>query len=156
MDHAFEKKYYGPNEEIPEEGNLLLQILSLDMADAELKRIAEHEDNSKGRVSEFRPIICSLMLGLSPSDCVLRAISNVHTNHDLEQTLLDDVDLLEMYLISKNIGKHFVVSSRSPGNCDWFLHLTETTTSFGHVALLVGLGCLVIMTCDMDLGFNVK
>ncbi|KAG5594803.1 hypothetical protein H5410_036035 [Solanum commersonii] len=28
---------------------------------------------------------------------------------------LDDVDLLEMYLISGNIGKHFVVSSRSPG-----------------------------------------
>ncbi|KAG5589940.1 hypothetical protein H5410_040454 [Solanum commersonii] len=26
----------------------------------------------------------------------------------------DDVDLLEMYLISENIGKHFVVASRSP------------------------------------------
>ncbi|KAG5586110.1 hypothetical protein H5410_046544 [Solanum commersonii] len=29
--------------------------------------------------------------------------------------LLDDVDLLEMWLISKNIGKRFVISSRSPG-----------------------------------------
>lgn len=36
-------------------------------------------------MAEFRPNI--LMLGLSPSDYVLRAISNVNTN-DLEQTLL--------------------------------------------------------------------
>lgn len=61
-------------------------IEALDMANAELKRIAEHEeDKSKGRVSEFRSNI--LMLGLSPSDYVLRALSSVHTN-DLEQTLM--------------------------------------------------------------------
>ncbi|KAG5574595.1 hypothetical protein H5410_054729 [Solanum commersonii] len=27
----------------------------------------------------------------------------------------DDVDLLEIYLISGNVGKHFIVSSRSSG-----------------------------------------
>lgn len=43
------------------------------------------EDKLKGKATEFRPNI--LMLGLSPSDFVLRAVSNVHTN-DLEQTLL--------------------------------------------------------------------
>ncbi|KAG5580912.1 hypothetical protein H5410_051539 [Solanum commersonii] len=64
--------------------------------------------------------------------------------------LLDDVDLLEMLLISGNVGKCFVVSSRSPGrtplitpsknyvvdvafsNCRMLVE--ETTTSFGHVA----------------------
>ncbi|CAN4121479.1 unnamed protein product [Withania somnifera] len=99
IDNAFENKY-GPKEELPEEGAVALAgkrtqetltatdsiIEALDMAAAELKRIAEHEeDKSKGRVSEFRPNI--LMLGLSPSDYVLRALSSVHTN-DLEQTLL--------------------------------------------------------------------
>ena len=29
--------------------------------------------------------------------------------------MLDDVDLLEMYLISRNVGKHFVVASWSSG-----------------------------------------
>ncbi|KAG5618129.1 hypothetical protein H5410_017953 [Solanum commersonii] len=38
-----------------------------------------------------------------------RAFSNVLLE------LLDDVDLLEMCVISRNIGKIFVVSSRSPG-----------------------------------------
>ncbi|XP_009604198.1 uncharacterized protein [Nicotiana tomentosiformis] len=99
IDNAFENKY-GPKEELPEEGAVALAgkktqetltatdsiIDALDMAEAELKRIAEHEeDKSKGRVSEFRPNV--LMLGLSPSDYVLRALSSVHTN-DLEQTLL--------------------------------------------------------------------
>lgn len=98
-DNAFENKY-GTKEELPEEGAVALAgkrtqetltasdsiIEALDMADAELKRIAEHEeDKSKGRVSEFRPNI--LMLGLSPSNYLLRALSSVHTN-DLEQTLL--------------------------------------------------------------------
>ncbi|KAK6140075.1 hypothetical protein DH2020_026210 [Rehmannia glutinosa] len=43
------------------------------------------EEKSKGKAADFRPNI--LMLGLSPSDYVLRAVSNVHTN-DLEQALL--------------------------------------------------------------------
>ncbi|KAL3325988.1 hypothetical protein AABB24_036944 [Solanum stoloniferum] len=110
IDNAFENKY-GSKEEIPEEGAVALAgkktqetltatdsiIEALDTADAELKRIAEHEeDKSKGRVSEFRSNV--LMLGLSPSDYVLRALSSVHTN-DLEQTLMalpfsDALDLL--------------------------------------------------------------
>ncbi|KAH0635494.1 hypothetical protein KY289_035409 [Solanum tuberosum] len=100
IDNVFENKY-GPTEEIPEEGAVALEgkktqetltatdsiIEALDMAVAELKRIAEHqEDKSKGKASEFRLNI--LMLGLSPSDYVLRALSSVRTN-DLEQTLLD-------------------------------------------------------------------
>lgn len=43
------------------------------------------EDKSRGKVAVFQPNI--LMLGLSPYDYVLRALSSVHTN-DLEQTLL--------------------------------------------------------------------
>lgn len=43
------------------------------------------EEKSKGVVADFRPNI--LMLGLSPSGYVLRAVSSVHTN-DLEQALL--------------------------------------------------------------------
>ncbi|XP_009621040.1 uncharacterized protein [Nicotiana tomentosiformis] len=96
IDNGFENKY-GLKEELPEEGAVALAgkktqetltatdsiIEALDMADAELKRIAQHEeDKSKGRVSEFRPNI--LMLGLSPSDYLLRTLSSVHTN-DLEQ-----------------------------------------------------------------------
>lgn len=43
------------------------------------------EEKTRGKVAEFRPNI--MMLGLAPSDYVLRAVSKVHTN-DLEQTLL--------------------------------------------------------------------
>lgn len=43
------------------------------------------EEKRNGRASHFEPNV--IMLGLSPSDYVLRALSNVHTN-DLEQTLL--------------------------------------------------------------------
>lgn len=43
------------------------------------------EERSKGKVADFKPNI--LMLGLSPPDFVLRAVSSVHTN-DLEQALL--------------------------------------------------------------------
>ncbi|KAK4396415.1 WD repeat-containing protein 3 [Sesamum angolense] len=87
-------------EELPEEGAVALAgkktgetvtaadsiMEALDIAEEELKRIAEHkEEKSKGKVGDFRPNI--LMLGLSPSDYVLRAVSSVHTN-DLEQALL--------------------------------------------------------------------
>ncbi|KAL3536218.1 hypothetical protein ACH5RR_004679 [Cinchona calisaya] len=99
IDSAFENRY-APKEELPEEGATALAgkktqetltatdsiIDALDMAEAELKRIAEHEEViAKGREVDFCPNI--LMLGLSPSDFILRALSNVHTN-DLEQTLL--------------------------------------------------------------------
>ncbi|KAM1853553.1 hypothetical protein ACFX15_008971 [Malus domestica] len=99
LDNAFENKY-APTEEIPEEGAVALAgkksketitatdsiIDALDIAEVELKRIAEHEEEkSKGKVAELQPNV--VLLGLSPSDYVLRALSNVQTN-DLEQTLL--------------------------------------------------------------------
>ncbi|KGN48472.2 WD repeat-containing protein 3 [Cucumis sativus] len=99
LDNAFENKHM-PTEEVPEEGVVALAgkktqetisatdliIDALDMAEAEAKRIAEHEEEKRnGKASHFEPN--ALMLGLSPSDYVLRALSNVHTN-DLEQTLL--------------------------------------------------------------------
>lgn len=43
------------------------------------------DEESKGKAAVFQPNI--LMCGRSPSDYVLRALSEVHTN-DLEQTLL--------------------------------------------------------------------
>ncbi|GAB2264114.1 hypothetical protein Droror1_Dr00026248 [Drosera rotundifolia] len=91
---------YVPQEEIPEQGVVALAgkkteetltatdviIDALDLAEAELKRISEHEEEQqRGKVAAFQPNI--LMLGLSPSDYVLRAFSNVHAS-ELEQTLL--------------------------------------------------------------------
>lgn len=99
IDNPFESKY-APKEELPEEGAVALAgkktgetvtaadsiMEALDIAEEELKRIAEHEEErSKGKVADFKPNI--LMLGLSPSGFVLRALSSVHTN-DLEQALL--------------------------------------------------------------------
>ncbi|KAL6987316.1 Dip2/Utp12 protein [Sarracenia purpurea var. burkii] len=99
FDNAYENRYTS-KEELPEEGAVALAgkktqetitatdsiIEALDMAEAELKRIAEHEvEKARGKVMDFQPNI--LMLGRSPSDYVLHAVSNVHTN-DLEQTLL--------------------------------------------------------------------
>lgn len=99
LDNAFENRY-APKEEIPEEGAVALAgkksketlsatdsiIDALDLAEVELKRIAEHEEEkARGRVAEFQPNV--VMLGLSPSDYVLRALSSVRTS-DLEQTLL--------------------------------------------------------------------
>ncbi|CAL5389396.1 unnamed protein product [Camellia sinensis] len=99
LDNTFENRY-AHKEEIPEEGAVALAgkktketltatdsiIEALDMAEAELKRITEHEEEkSRGKVAGFQPNI--LMLGFSPSDFILRALSNVHTN-DMEQTLL--------------------------------------------------------------------
>jgi U3 small nucleolar RNA-associated protein 12 len=42
------------------------------------------EENTKGNVTEYQPNV--IMRGLSPSNYVLHAFTNVHTN-DLEQTL---------------------------------------------------------------------
>lgn len=99
IDGAFENRY-APKDELPEEGAVAsagkktretltasdLIIEALDLAEAEIKRIAEYEEEkSRGPVAKFQPNI--LMLGLSPSDYVLRSISNVQPN-DLEQTLL--------------------------------------------------------------------
>ncbi|KAL8459951.1 hypothetical protein ACS0TY_031742 [Phlomoides rotata] len=105
MDNAFKSKF-ASKEEIPEEGAVALagkktgEIVTatdsimdaLDIAEEELKRIAEYEEvKSKGNVAVFRPNI--LMLGNSPSDYVLRAVSSVRTNN-LEQALL--VSLVDM------------------------------------------------------------
>ncbi|XP_039024817.1 WD repeat-containing protein 3-like isoform X2 [Hibiscus syriacus] len=99
MDDTFEDRHV-PKEELPEEGAVALAgkrtqetltaadsiIDALDVAEVELKRIAEHEEQqARGKVAEFQPNL--IMLGLSPSDYVLRALSNISTN-DLEQTLL--------------------------------------------------------------------
>ncbi|PIN21482.1 WD40-repeat-containing subunit of the 18S rRNA processing complex [Handroanthus impetiginosus] len=98
IDNTFESKY-APKEEVPEEGAVALAgkktgetvtaadsiMEALDTAEEELKRIAEHEEEkSKGKVADFRPNI--LMLGLSPSECVLSAVSSFHT--DMQQALL--------------------------------------------------------------------
>ncbi|XP_050384368.1 uncharacterized protein LOC126800981 [Argentina anserina] len=98
LDNVIESRYQ--KEEIPEVGAVALVgknsketitaadavIDAIDMAEAELKRLAEHEEEkSKGSVANFKPN--SLMNGLSPSEYVLHAFSNVPTN-DLEQTLL--------------------------------------------------------------------
>ncbi|KAG7582840.1 WD40-repeat-containing domain [Arabidopsis suecica] len=91
---------HGPLEEIPEEGVAALagkktiDILSaadsiidaLEVAEDEKNRHAAYEEEkTKGKVPEYLPN--AVMFGLSPTDYVLRAISNVRTN-DLEQTLL--------------------------------------------------------------------
>ncbi|XP_010510338.1 PREDICTED: WD repeat-containing protein 3-like [Camelina sativa] len=90
----------GPMEEIPEEGVAALAgkktietlsatdsiIEALDVAEDEKNRYAAYEEEkTKGKIPEYLPN--AMMLGHSPSDFVLRAISNVKTN-DLEQTLL--------------------------------------------------------------------
>lgn len=51
------------------------------------------EEKTKGKVSNYLPNV--VMLGLTPSEFVLRAISNVKTN-DLEQALLVGCFLLEI------------------------------------------------------------
>ncbi|KDP29196.1 hypothetical protein JCGZ_16585 [Jatropha curcas] len=99
LENAFENRY-ALKEELPEEGAVALAgkktqetltatdiiIDALDAAEVELNRIAEHEEEEpRGRVAEFQPN--PILHGLAPSDYVLRALSNVHTN-DLEQTLL--------------------------------------------------------------------
>ncbi|KAE8681984.1 putative phosphatidylinositol-4-phosphate 5-kinase [Hibiscus syriacus] len=99
MDDTFEDRN-APKEELPEEGAVALAgkrtletltatdsiIDALEVAEVELKRIAEHEEEqARGKVAEFQPNL--IMLGLSPSGYVLRALSNISTN-DLEQTLL--------------------------------------------------------------------
>lgn len=91
---------FAPREELPEEGSvgvpgkktqetitaMDMLIDALDAAEDELKRIDQYNvDKQSGKVGQFQPNI--LMRGLSPTDHVLQAISNVHTN-DLEQTLL--------------------------------------------------------------------
>ncbi|CAA0830338.1 transducin family protein / WD-40 repeat family protein [Striga hermonthica] len=99
IDNAFETKY-APKEEVPEEGTVALAgkktgetvnaadsiMEALDIAEEEMKRIAEHEEEeSKGKDADFRPNV--LLNNRSPSDHVLLAVSKVQTN-DLEQALL--------------------------------------------------------------------
>lgn len=99
LDYTSENKY-APKEEIPEEGAVALAgkkteetltatdliIERLDIAEAEDKRIAEHQEEKNNiNIAAFQAN--PLMNGLSPSDYVLSAFSNVHSN-DLEQTLM--------------------------------------------------------------------
>ncbi|XP_050227570.1 uncharacterized protein LOC126677138 [Mercurialis annua] len=99
LDSTFENRY-APKEGLPEEGAVALAgkktqetltatdliIEALDIAEIESKRIAEHkEEITQGSVAVLQPN--PVMLGLVPSDYVLRTLSNVRTN-DLEQTLL--------------------------------------------------------------------
>ncbi|KAL3628441.1 Dip2/Utp12 protein [Castilleja foliolosa] len=99
IDNPFDNKY-APKDEVPEEGAVALAgkktgetvtaadsiMEALDIAEDELKRIAEHEEEkSKGRVADFRPN--KLLEDHSPADFVLKAVSKVQTN-DLEQALL--------------------------------------------------------------------
>ncbi|KAE8681925.1 putative phosphatidylinositol-4-phosphate 5-kinase [Hibiscus syriacus] len=101
MDDTFEDRHV-PKEELPEEGAVALAgkrtletltatdsiIDALEVAEVELKRIAEHEVFFSCFAAEnARRKLNLIMLGLSPSDYVLRALSNISTN-DLEQTLL--------------------------------------------------------------------
>lgn len=96
LDDAADTHHF-PTRDIPEEGAVALAgrqtqeavtaadsiIEALDLADMESERIQLHEAND-GR-SNFQPN--PLMLGLSPSAYVLRAVSNVRSS-DLEQALL--------------------------------------------------------------------
>lgn len=99
LDNLDENRY-APKELIPEEGSVGVPgkktqetltatdtiIDALDTAEAEIKRMDQHkEDKKNGKAGDFQPNI--MMRGLSPSDYVLHALSNVNTN-DLEQTLL--------------------------------------------------------------------
>ncbi|XP_010524525.1 PREDICTED: WD repeat-containing protein 3-like [Tarenaya hassleriana] len=99
IDNTVEDKH-APKEEVPEEGVAALAgkktietltatdsiIESLDVAEEEKTRLSAYEEEkTKAEVADFLPNV--VMLGLSPSDYVLRATSNVKTN-DLEQTLL--------------------------------------------------------------------
>ncbi|VVB01043.1 unnamed protein product [Arabis nemorensis] len=99
IDNAVENRH-GPQEEIPEEGVAALAgkktaetlsdtdsiIDALEVAEEEKNRVAAYEEEkTKANVPNLLPN--AVMLGLSPSDFVLRAISKVRTN-DLEQALL--------------------------------------------------------------------
>eukprot|EP00252_Welwitschia_mirabilis_P023899 TRINITY_DN6886_c0_g1_i2.p1 TRINITY_DN6886_c0_g1~~TRINITY_DN6886_c0_g1_i2.p1 ORF type:complete len:324 (-),score=71.14 TRINITY_DN6886_c0_g1_i2:373-1344(-) len=99
LDNAADGQF-GMKDDIPEEGAVALagkktqetisatdSILdALDTAEAESDRLKKYqEDVNNGIKSQFQPNV--MMLGLSPSEYVLRAISSVRTS-DLEQTLL--------------------------------------------------------------------
>ncbi|XP_024364353.1 uncharacterized protein [Physcomitrium patens] len=60
-------------------------IEAVDMADSEIERLRVHKKSTNGKEDGFQANV--LMLGLSPSDYVLRSISSVRPS-DLEQALL--------------------------------------------------------------------
>ncbi|CAN1275961.1 WD repeat-containing protein 3 [Linum perenne] len=99
LDNTFENRS-ALKEEIPEEGAVALAgkktqetltatdviIEALDIAEDELNRISEHEEErASGQTSRFQPNV--MLKGLSPSDYILDTLSKVHAN-DLEQTML--------------------------------------------------------------------
>ncbi|ESQ55947.1 hypothetical protein EUTSA_v10024329mg [Eutrema salsugineum] len=99
IDNAADNRH-GSLEEIPEEGvaglakKTTVDVLSaadsileaLELAENEKNRVAEYEEEkTKGKVPDLLPN--AVMLGLSPSEFVLKTISKEKTN-DLEQILL--------------------------------------------------------------------
>ncbi|XP_078448375.1 transducin family protein / WD-40 repeat family protein isoform X2 [Wolffia australiana] len=97
---AVEEANFGVKQGLPEEGSARssakvtkdtltktdLLIEALDIAEEELKRLEEiEEDARQGKASSFQPN--PVMNGFPPSDYVLDKLSNIHPN-DLEQTLL--------------------------------------------------------------------
>ncbi|XP_071697523.1 uncharacterized protein [Rutidosis leptorrhynchoides] len=172
IDNSLENRYL-PQQEIPEEGAAAIAgkktqetlsatdsiIEALDIAAEELKRMAEHEEEKRsGKSAEFRSNI--IMLGLSPSEYILRAVSKVHTN-DLEQTLLSlpfsDALKLLSYLKdwSSNPDKVEVVCRIATVLLQ--LHhnqLVATTTCRPLLALLRDILHARVKECKDTLGFN--
>ncbi|KAL0890295.1 hypothetical protein Bca101_014278 [Brassica carinata] len=100
IDNSGENRHGGSQEEITEEGvaglakKTTVDVLSaadsiieaLEVADNEKNRVAEYEEEKlRGKVPDLAPNI--VMLGLSPSEFVLKTISKEKTN-DLEHILL--------------------------------------------------------------------
>ncbi|KAI3687841.1 hypothetical protein L1987_81544 [Smallanthus sonchifolius] len=172
LDNSLENRYL-PQQELPEEGAVAVAgkktqetltatdsiIEALDIAAEELKRIAEHEEEKrKGKNAEFRSNI--IMLGLSPSDYILRAVSKVHTN-DLEQTLLalpfaDALKLLSFLKEwSSNLDKVELVCRIATVLLQ--LHhnqLVATTSTRPLLALLRDILHARVKGCKDTLGFN--
>nr|XP_043613156.1 WD repeat-containing protein 3 [Erigeron canadensis] len=172
LDNSLENRYL-PQQELPEEGAVAVAgkktqetlsatdsiIEALDIAVEELKRIAEHEaEKRRGKTAEFRSNI--IMLGLSPSEYILLAVSKVHTN-DLEQTLLalpfaDALNLLS-YLKewSSNPDKVELVCRIATVLLQ--LHhnqLVATTSSRPVLAVLRDILHARVKECKDTLGFN--
>ncbi|KAI3822541.1 hypothetical protein L1987_10132 [Smallanthus sonchifolius] len=172
LDNSLENRYL-PQQELPEEGAVAIAgkktqetltatdsiIEALDIAAEELKRMAEHEEEKrKGKGAEFRSNIT--MLGLSPSDYILHAVSKVHTN-DLEQTLLalpfaDALKLLSFLKEwSSNLDKVELVCRIATVLLQ--LHhnqLIATTSARPLLALLRDILHARVKGCKDTLGFN--
>ncbi|KZV28459.1 Transducin family protein [Dorcoceras hygrometricum] len=167
------EKSYAPTEEPPEEGSVVSvgkrtgetvtavdsMLEALDIAEEELKRISDYEDEkSQGKLSDFRPNI--LMLGLSPSEYVLRAVSSVHTN-DLEQAFLalpfvDSLRILSYLKDWVNIPDKVELVCRVATMILQIHHnqLVATVSARPVLSILKGILHKRIKECKDTLGFN--